>query len=197
MPNMINCKFDILLSENVPHILEKIFLSLDFTSFLSCLGVSKTWNKVLTSKSLLEKSKRKFGENIKLELRFAAQSGQADLIRNILTSGLVSKEDLDFSAYRKRSPLMQATTYGHEEIAIMLLDAGADPNGVDATYSTTPLHEACKQGHEKFIKLLIDAGARPTRTLAWKVKLNFPQYVHYLEKHLEKPLFCKQENLTE
>ena len=92
---------------------------------------------------------------------------------------------------------MQATTYGHEEIAIMLLDAGADPNGVDATYSTTPLHEACKQGHEKFIKLLIDAGARPTRTLAWKVKLNFPQYVHYLEKHLEKPLFCKQENLTE
>ena len=39
--------FDLLLKRNVPHIWEKIFLSLDYASFRNCLRVSHEWNNVL------------------------------------------------------------------------------------------------------------------------------------------------------
>ena len=50
--------FDALLAKNVPHILEKIFLSLDYKSFMTCKEVSKTWRELLTSEffQLKEKS---------------------------------------------------------------------------------------------------------------------------------------------
>ena len=41
--------FDKLFDRNVTHIMEKIFLSLDFESFSSCRRVCKQWNKLLTS----------------------------------------------------------------------------------------------------------------------------------------------------
>ena len=41
---MANCAFDKVLSKNVPHILEKIFFSLDYNSFISCQDVCNTWN---------------------------------------------------------------------------------------------------------------------------------------------------------
>ena len=49
-----SCSFDTLFTKNVPHIMEKIFLSLDPASFKACLDVSKSWNEVLT-KSLKRK----------------------------------------------------------------------------------------------------------------------------------------------
>ena len=53
-----NCSaFDTLLTRNVPHILEKIFLSLDYKSFITCRRVSKTWNELLTSESFQKKEK--------------------------------------------------------------------------------------------------------------------------------------------
>ena len=50
-------KFDALLRKNVPHILEKIFLPLDYKSFMSCSKVSKTWRKLLSSGSYQQKWK--------------------------------------------------------------------------------------------------------------------------------------------
>ena len=38
-----NCKFNILFTKSVPHILEKIFFSLDFDSFVACGKVSLAW----------------------------------------------------------------------------------------------------------------------------------------------------------
>ena len=51
------CTFDTLFSKNVPHLLEKIFLSLDYKSYKRCLEVSKLWNDLLTSKSFQRKGK--------------------------------------------------------------------------------------------------------------------------------------------
>ena len=52
------CAFDTLFTRSVPHILEKIFLSLDnYESFQRCLEVSKKWNEVLASESFQEKAK--------------------------------------------------------------------------------------------------------------------------------------------
>ena len=44
------CAFDTLFSKSVPHILEKIFFSLDYASFKNCLEVCSEWNGLLTTK---------------------------------------------------------------------------------------------------------------------------------------------------
>ena len=49
------CAFDKLFTKSVPHILEKIFLSLDYKSFKTCLDVSKTWRDLLNSDSFSAK----------------------------------------------------------------------------------------------------------------------------------------------
>ena len=52
--------FDLLFKKNVPHILEKIFLYLDYESYKSCLMVDKTWNHFLTSESFKRIGKSTF-----------------------------------------------------------------------------------------------------------------------------------------
>ena len=69
---MNTCGFDILLSKNVPHILEDIFFSVDYDSFKKCLEVSKSWNDLLTSESFLRRGKSVFCEEIQDELLLAA-----------------------------------------------------------------------------------------------------------------------------
>ena len=41
--------FDKLFSKYVPHIVEKIFLNLDYDSLMACCEVSKAWNELLSS----------------------------------------------------------------------------------------------------------------------------------------------------
>ena len=54
------CKFDILFTKSVPHILESIFFSLDYESFKTCLKVSTTWRELLTSETYITKEKSVF-----------------------------------------------------------------------------------------------------------------------------------------
>ena len=79
-----SCEFDILLTKSVPHILEKIFFSLDCKSFLNCLEVSRSWNDVLTSESFQRIGKSIFSEDICEELMQAAEVGTTERIRIIL-----------------------------------------------------------------------------------------------------------------
>ena len=60
-------KFDILLTRNVPHILERIFLSVDYKTFKECKEVSKDWNNLLMSESFLDRGKTIFDEEIQSE----------------------------------------------------------------------------------------------------------------------------------
>ena len=46
---MAYCAFNMLFTRSVPHIHEKIFLSMDYESFKNCLEVSKSWNNLLIS----------------------------------------------------------------------------------------------------------------------------------------------------
>ena len=50
-----SCSFDILFAKNVPHILEKIFLSLDYESFKNCVKVNDAWKNLLTSEAFKRK----------------------------------------------------------------------------------------------------------------------------------------------
>ena len=57
--------FDALFTEtNVPHILEKIFFSLDYGSYMKCINVNSAWNKLLTSDSYQRKARCVFYKDI-------------------------------------------------------------------------------------------------------------------------------------
>ena len=61
-------EFNKLLRRNVPHILEKIFLSVDYNTFKKCQEVSKDWKNLLISETFLERGKTIFCEQIRNDL---------------------------------------------------------------------------------------------------------------------------------
>ena len=65
---MGECGFDKLFTKSVPHILEKIFFSLDYASFKTCMEVNTVWQELLTSKSFKRLGKSIFCEDIEREL---------------------------------------------------------------------------------------------------------------------------------
>lgn len=56
--------FDTLFEKSVPHIVERIFFSLDYESFKTCHDVSKVWRALLTSHSIQRKAKTVFRKEI-------------------------------------------------------------------------------------------------------------------------------------
>ena len=81
--------FDSLFSKNVPHILEKIFLSLDYESYKKCLQVSKDWKEQLTSELFQRKGKSVFNEELFLDegkLIKASRDGIQDEVKRLLSS---------------------------------------------------------------------------------------------------------------
>ena len=53
---MADCEFDRLFTRGVPHILEKIFFSLDYNSFVACREVSNAWNELHSSEFFRRKA---------------------------------------------------------------------------------------------------------------------------------------------
>ena len=74
------CAFDKLFTKSVPHILEKIFFSLDYHSFKISKEVSNTWKKVLASEAFKRMGKSVFHRNIRRELFHALKDGDADKV---------------------------------------------------------------------------------------------------------------------
>ena len=158
------CEFDRIFTKSVPHILEKLFFSLDYKSFKNCLVVSKSWNDLLTSEAFRKRSKSVFGEDIQEDLRVAAERGNIDIIRRVLSSFVV---DMNSITESDRSPLILAAGNGHKDVVHLLLDRGADPNLASQNGSnprrngSTPLHYAAFKGHTDVVQLLLDRGAEP------------------------------------
>ena len=98
----MDCPFDILFTKNVPHILEKIFLSLDYRSFKACHKVDNRWSEVLKSELLQGKIKSLFHDNITREekkLRKASAKGDAITVGKIVSDGMVDVNSPDPEGY--------------------------------------------------------------------------------------------------
>ena len=122
--------FGKLLGTNVPHILEEIFLSLDFQSFKNCHRVCKAWNGFLSAKSLHQKAKKLLSHNNQ-RLRLALTEGNANKLERILSNGMVDVNDK--VALHKMTaetigplPLSLASYRGYRDVVQLLLKAGAD-----------------------------------------------------------------------
>ena len=152
-----------LFDRAVPHILEKIFLCLDYNSYKKCLEVNSAWRELLTSTSYMKKSKDLFHQEIweeETKLWHASIRGSVAKVRSLITP-LV-----DVNCTRgnvEDTPLLLASTFGNKAVVQVLLDGGANPmtrNKVGAQ----PLHYAAKYGNKNVIKMLLEAGADPIPT---------------------------------
>ena len=80
------CKFNILFTKSVPHILETIFFSLDYDSFKACLQVNSTWRELLASESYIKEAKSLFHVEIthdEKKLLKAAKEGNVEVVRTL------------------------------------------------------------------------------------------------------------------
>ena len=154
--------FNLLMDKNLPHILVKIFLFLDYESLKSCHQVCRTWNKLLRSEYFSKRIRSLYYWALyEEEVRLCRASGDGNIeeVRRLLSSGM-----LDVNAVEGKSmetPLGLAAQMGHEDVVQLLLDGGAKPDKTDLHDSSTPLHQAVKGGHSGVVKRLLDGGAEP------------------------------------
>ena len=148
-----------LLTRNVPHILEKILLSVDYNTYKICQEVSKSWKNVLMSESFRRRGNTVFCEDIRKEINHAARAGKVDAINKLLSSFEV---DVNFtSGDPPVSPLTEAACGRNGDVVQLLLESGADPNFI-ATHRKGPhLFDAAGRGDKQIAQLLLDGGADP------------------------------------
>ena len=162
-----NCEIDRLFMKNVPHVLEKIFFSLDFDSIISCRAVCESWNQLHSSDLYWAKANEKLiekKENQK-KLCFHSWKGNAEEVRRIISSGINPNLSwADAKALGKGAiPLLHAIIRGHDDVVKVLLDMGADPNR-GTENGLTPLNFVKLHGNSTgVVKLLLEAGADPNK----------------------------------
>ena len=155
---MSSCAFNMLFTKNVPHILEKIFLSVDYESFFKkCPEVCVTWRELLTSESYQIKGKLVFHDEIandEYKLLCAAERGNIEEVKRLLSSGLLDVNSLKDGT----TPLHEAARDGHTDVVQLLLNRGADKNK-ESMFGSTPLHRAALNNHKHIVQLLLNSGA--------------------------------------
>ena len=157
------CSFDNLFSKNVLHVLEKIFISLDYKSYKKCLKVNNEWNRVLTSQSFRMKGKHVFHREIlkdTLLLYHAAKEGDRVSVQKLLSTRMV---DVNIPT-RLRTPLLVAAQGGHQDIVKILFDHGADLNKSNFLVGLTAVHFAAVNDEFDTVRLLLALGADPQLT---------------------------------
>jgi ankyrin repeat protein len=70
------------------------------------------------------------------------------------------------------SPLVDVANLGNNEIAELLVAAGADPNGPKTALQGCPLHHAARKGNVALVLLLLDAGANPAYVTGYRETLS-------------------------
>ena len=151
--------FCTLFTKSVPHILEKIFFSLDDGSYKQCLNVSQAWKELLASEDFRIRGKAVFKEEIlkdEKSLLEATVNGKLPKIRRLLSTRMVDVNCVD--DWQGFTPLYKAAYCGRREVAGVLLEAGAEIDKADRN-GRTPLNVAALKGHRDTVELLLDRGA--------------------------------------
>ena len=160
MDDDVPCHFDALFTNNVPHILEKIFCFLDYETYKACCRVSTTWRGLLTSEPFRGNFHAEILEDEK-ELMNATKEGNVEEVKRILSEGIVDVNCHSHSlssVVTDSTPLCQAAKNGNTLVLKLLMDGGADPNGTDK-YGRTPLYWAARKNCADAIRILVERGA--------------------------------------
>ena len=179
------CSFDKLLSKNVLHIFEKIFLSLDYNSFKACQRVNTSWYVILTSASFIKMVRSKFQREIwkdEINLWHNSRCGKTEQVRSLISTKMITlNRKIMIGSFNSISttPLFEAADKGHTEVVQLLLDGGAERDEGEGffegerSYERTPLWVASINGHKDIVKLLLDRGAKVNMAPALRFAANF------------------------
>ena len=157
-------------NRDVPHILEKIFFSMDYTSLKTCMNVSKTWRKLLLTTPYHNRLKELWKELLiekpvnEKKLYDASKEGDTEVVMKLCNNPVVDVNveiTLRWNGHYS-TPLIEAARGGHEEVIRVLLKAGAVVNKT-AKQGISPLHLAAKFGHIDVVKLLLESGTDPDK----------------------------------
>ena len=97
------------------------------------------------------------------DLAVAAALGDIDLVRQMLDAKPARIQETRPSG---RRPLSAAIEAGHDAVARLLLERGADPNWSEPTAPQgRSLHAAARAGKRELVELLLDHGADPNSTV--------------------------------
>ena len=175
---MADCEFDRLFTRGVPHILEKIFFSFDYNSFVACREVSNAWNELHSSEPYQQMANELLVEKRMNEEKLIRSSleGNAGEVRKVLASGVnincKAENCLNYGAENCLiygvTPLYGAAKKGHINVVKLLLDAGADPNAEDV-FGDNALYCPVRDGNTDVVKLLLEAGADPNIWNTWNI----------------------------
>ena len=147
---MASSDLNTLFAKNVPHILEKVFLNLDYESYKTCLEVNNEWKELLTSTSYQKTGKYVFHREIlrdEMRLEYAIKNKRnIGKMKEILSTGMLSLS--------RSNSLSQASYVGNTESAQLLIDSGAEIDRMDR-HGFTPLHYAASRGKKDVAILLI------------------------------------------
>ena len=97
----------------------------------------------------------KSDSKVHLSINIAASEGNLEAVKQHLANGVnlnAKSETTDLT------PLMSAAGMGREDVAIYLIEKGADIN-VKGAKNSVPLHFAAMHGKKKLVELLIAKGA--------------------------------------
>ena len=81
--------FGKVFNKNVPHILESIFLSLDYDSFMTCHNVCFAWKYLFMSDSFKEGAEKLLAEKMRREemIHDSVRSGDIEEVDRLLSGG--------------------------------------------------------------------------------------------------------------
>jgi ankyrin repeat protein len=97
-------------------------------------------------------------------LVMAAYDGRLDVAKCLLDHGAAVDAT---GSFLYNTPLQIAMRKGHSDIAMLLLENAANPNGLDTAESQTALHYAAERNDLKMIEALITHGAIIDATSRW------------------------------
>ncbi|KXX75528.1 Vegetative incompatibility protein HET-E-1 [Madurella mycetomatis] len=103
--------------------------------------------------SIFKRGSQQYHPEIQYPLHLASYFGHAAIVERLL-----NKADFNSRDSHDKTTLHWAARNGHENIARLLLDRGANTKA-QAGNSLTPLHWAAENGHENMARLLLDRGA--------------------------------------
>ena len=153
------CAFEMLFTRNVPHILEKIFFSLDYESFQTCFKVNSTWNELLSSESYQKITTKMLIEKEKNEKKHwdISDLGKTSKVKQLVSAG--GWMNINCVAGQDQStPLYQAAWHGHTDVVQVLLDEGAETDKAN-NFGSTPLLKASYGNHKEVVQLLLRGNA--------------------------------------
>ena len=111
-----------LFNKNIPHILEKIFLSLDYKSFKRCYEVCKAWREIVGNESFRRRSKALYHDEMVDDLFNATMAANPKDISWLLFMGININTTKEFLGLNT-TPLIVAVSTRNNDVVKVFLNA--------------------------------------------------------------------------